>query len=121
MSDGGMKLWWPPKQEGILRLKNEAGNSIEYNRNYCRASYLPYNRIEVDGNCTVCTASLPYQTVVTVNVLNGITEVRMINKTKGQLMQYVPETILPGGLMLDGCLQLMPAPSLILNLGAMPF
>lgn len=57
MSDGGAKMYWPPKQESTFRLKDEAGNSIECNRIYYRVIYLligrlGWSRLTVQQFCT---------------------------------------------------------------------
>lgn len=40
LSDGGQGCNGHRKKRGILRLTNEMHNSMEYNRIYCRVTYL---------------------------------------------------------------------------------
>lgn len=79
------------------------------------------DRVRAEGGRTVCAANLPYPTFVNSKCFKCLANVLMTNKTKGQRMRDVPETTPPGGCMMDGCLQLMPAPSLVFILVTMPF
>lgn len=63
----------------------------------------------MDGSPAICTAISTTRQLLQ-SMFYSIAQALIMDKAKGQKIQYVPGLLPPGGLVMDDCLELMPTP-----------